>query len=173
MINNIILLNEGEMSSISISDLWYRGRSLLIGLSVNSINNFPLVIGMSIQTPEGEIVDIPARYILSPGFSFWGQEQVDNRFAYPKDESSRFCNGWRGRIIFAVYSDSSFNHRLADTGWVEFDSINLMGSSLKGLDYQDDEIEHKRGSTYASRQAEVWASLGDRAPVDIWKPFLI
>ena len=161
------------MSSVLIEDLWTRGRSLLIGLSVNSDEKFPLVIGMSIQTPGGEVVDIPARYLLSPGFSLWGQEQVDNRFAYPVGGSSSFCDGWRGRIIFAVYSDSSFNHRLADTGWVEFDSINLMGSSLKGLDYQDEEIERKRGSKYALRQAEVWATLGDRAPVDIWKPFLI
>jgi hypothetical protein len=99
---------------------------------------------------------------------------VDRRFRYPKDAKGLYdeISGWNGRIIFALYSDSSLHDRLVDTGWIEWASFNLIGSSTAELDDRDKEIEHILNNKYIGRKIDVWASLKYRSPIDIWKPFL-
>lgn len=136
-------------STIQIDNLWTRGKYILIGLSVHSNEKFPLVVGCSMQACNGEIVDVPARMLLSQGYSFWGQECADN-----------------------LYSDRTFTNRLADTGWVDWDSANLYGSSLKGLDYQDEVIKHNLDKKYKDRSSKIWETLNGDTDIDGWKPFL-
>jgi len=160
-------------SNIKIEDFWTIQAGLLLGLSVQSSEKFPIVVGCSLQTGNGEIVDIPARYLLSPGFALWGQEKVDQRFRYPKDAQGLYeISGWNGRIIFALYSESSFQNRLADTGWIVWDSSNLIGSSTAGLNDRDKEIDHILNNKYIGRKMDIWTSLKDQSPIDIWKPRL-
>lgn len=162
-------------SRIKIENYWTKGKSMLIGLSVESDEKFPIVVGCSLRSVEGEIVDIPARFLLSPGFALWGHERVDQRFTFPqraKSKSDMFY--WSGSIIFALYKDHTFATRLADTGWVECEwySVNAFGSSQEWPNFDDDEILHAKKTKYFERAMEVWASLPDNSPIDIWKPFL-
>lgn len=160
-------------SNIKIETLITRSSYLLLGLSVQSNETFPLVVGCSLQNGDGEIFDIPARWILSEGIALWGQERVDIRFMYPKEIAPyTLCTGWEGNIIFALYSDSTFNNRLADTGWIKWESRNLIGSSLAGEEYEDPKLEAIINSQYLDRKKNIWGSLEDCRPIDIWKPFL-
>lgn len=160
-------------SIIKIEDFWKSGRNLCIGLSIQSSEKFPLVVGCSFQNESREIVDIPARYLLSPGLALWGQESANHQFKYPRDAQDLYeITGWKGRIIFALYLDSTFKNRLADTGWVEWNSFNRIGGSTAGLDDEDEIIGHAIKVKYLGRKKEVWTSLEDISPVDIWKSHL-
>lgn len=161
------------MNSIKLENFWTIGSQLILGIFVQSNEKFPIVVGCSLQTASNEIVDIPARYLFSSGFVFWGVEKVDRRFMYPKDALGLFdTSGWNGKIIFALYTDSSFHNKLADTGWIEWNSYNLIGSSTAGLDNRDKEIDDIIENKYSVRNQNIWTSLIDKTPIDIWKPFL-
>ena len=160
-------------SIIKIEDFWESGSNLCIGLTIQSREKFPIVVGCSLQNESREIVDIPARYLLSPGLALWGQESANHQFKYPKDAQGLYeISGWKGRIIFALYSDSTFKNRLADTGWVEWNSFNRIGGSTAGLDDEDEIIGHAIKVKYLGRKKEVWTSLEDNSPIDIWKSHL-
>lgn len=159
-------------SSIIIENLWKRGYFLLFGLSIESSEKFPIVVGCSMQTKSGEIVDLPARLLLSSGYAMWGQEKADERFAYPLGKRYHGEGGWNGRVIFALYSDETFHHRLADTGRIEWETMNLFGSSLAGMDYQDMDVGRELNTKYNGRQKEIWLSLKEHEPINIWTPYL-
>jgi len=156
-------------STIKIEDFWKGQTSLILGLSIQSSEKFPIVVGCSLQTDSGEIVDIPARFLLSPGYVFWGRESVDHRFKYPRDAQGLYeVSGWNGRIIFALYSDSSFKNRLADTGWIKWETSNRIGGSTAGLNDEDEIMEHILNTKYFVQQKNVWSSLEDNTPIEVW-----
>lgn len=106
--------------------------------------------------------------LSSPGVTWWGQEIADSRFKYPKNSNPCDCWGWNGRVIFALYSDSSFNNRLADTGWVNWEMANLIGTSTgRHLDDRENEINDILDTKYSGRINGVYASLLDSSPIII------
>jgi hypothetical protein len=154
-------------SSIKIEHFWQIQSELIIGLNIQSNDRFPIVVGCSLRTNSGEIADIPARYLSSPGLSFWGVETVNSRFKYPPN--SGFDGGWKGQIIFALYSDATFSKRIADTGWVNWYSNNLFMSSTAGLDARDEEIDWIIKNTYKGRTNEVWKALDGKTTINVFK----
>jgi hypothetical protein len=135
---------------ILIKDVFVGHASLCFGLAVESGAEFPVVVGCSIRTPAGRIIDIPARYLVSPGLAHWEVSAPDECFigldANP--------HPWIGQIIFAVYEDVTFGNRLADTGWVEWGAPFAIGSSTAGLDLQDGQMELRYG-----QRLDVWRPL--------------
>ena len=154
-------------SSIKIEHFWKIQSDLIIGLNIQSNVNFPIVVGCSLRTSNREIVDIPARFLLSPGFSFWGKEEVDSKFKYPLD--SGMTGDWQGQIIFALYADKTFSQRLADTGWVNWHSNNLFMSSTYGLDERDQEIDWIIKNIYKDRTDAIWRTPTDFKAINIFK----
>jgi hypothetical protein len=135
------------MYNIRIVDQFRYHASVVFGLDILAPSSeFPLLVGCSLQNKNGEIIDVPARWLLSPGLALW-QVKVDSRLqsgVIPQD-------GWHGRIIFALWRDDRHIERLADTGWVNWECYWLIGSSTKGLDMQDDSIKSKYGD-----RMKVW-----------------
>lgn len=135
---------------LDIEDTLHYHASVVYGLRIQSDRPFPLVVGCSIRTPKGEIIDIPAHYLLSPGLALW------------KVKAPRECltggswqdGTWRGHIIFALWEDTTFSKRLTDTGWVPWEAYGMIGGSSAGLDMQESLI----GNKYADRE-KVWKPL--------------
>ena len=129
--------DEGDsVTSIYIENLYTRHKSIGVGLVISAPGpDFPLVVGCSIRTHQGQIVDIPARRISSSGRAFWTIEAPDAA----REGDSPF-SGWSGYVIFALWGNEAFDTRLADTGWVHWHAPWMIGASTKGLDMQDDEI---------------------------------
>lgn len=144
------------MSSIQIIKQYPFHGSVLFGLLVDgAVDAFPLLVGCSLRPRLGEIVDLKARWLVSPGRALW-KVQADSRFRESGTNVSPMDSDWEGQIIFALYSDESFNERLADTGWVSWYAPWLIGSSAKGLDYMEEEIE----SSFAGR-FDVWKYIDE------------
>lgn len=136
--------------SITIVDTFHYHASVLFGLDIQG-SNFPLLVGCSLLTPQGEEVDLPAKWIESPGLALW-QIKADDRFTNPQEPNPMNAfTPWYGKVIFALWRDDTFEERLADTRWVEWSAKWLVGSSTAGLDMQDEAIERK----YANR-LRVW-----------------
>ena len=144
-------------TGIKIEHFWQIQNKLIIGLNIQTIERFPIVVGCSLRPESKEIIDIPARYLISPGLSFWGEQTVDSRFKYPLQ--SGFNGDWAGQIIFALWEDETFNNRLADTGWVNWYSNNLFMSSTAYLDDRDEETDHIIKTHYKNRTENIWKSL--------------
>lgn len=139
-------------TSILIKDVFTGHASLAFGLSLESDARFPVVVGCSIRTSAGQIIDIPARYLISPGLALWSVRAPEECFI----GLDAMPDSWVGHIIFAVYEDATFANRLADTGWVEWGAPFAIGSSTAGLDIQDQQMEARYG-----RRRDVWKSLND------------
>jgi hypothetical protein len=96
-------------------------------------------------------VDLPARWITSPGLALW-KIKPDERFKNPAEPHPiSALTPWYGKIIFALYADDTFENRLTDTGWFDWTARWLIGSSTAGLDMQDDGINRKYG-----HRRDVW-----------------
>ncbi len=129
-----------DQASIDVLDIYQGHGAILCGLSVNGGNrSFPLVIGCSLRTLAGEIIDLPARTLSSAGKAFW-QIKVPSACG---TERSRPIQTWKGQIIFAVYPDMTFSERLADTGWIGWETVWMIGSSPKSMDHRDEHIDEK------------------------------
>jgi hypothetical protein len=70
-------------------------------------SGFPVTVGLSYRTHDGEIVDLPPQQMPHPGHAIFTVQQ------YRSDETIR-------DIIYALWRDTSFTTRLADTGWQHF-----------------------------------------------------
>lgn len=112
-----------------------------------------MVVGCSIQFPDGIIMDVPARLLNSPGLALWDVDAPD-ACAVRITGTAEIAH-WKGRIIFALWPDFAFRTRLTDTGWVDWRAPWLMGHSLAGVKAQEDEIQ----STYGHR-LDIWLERG-------------
>lgn len=139
---------------LDIEDVYEYSASLVYGLRIHSDRPFPLVVGCSIRTPKGAIIDLPARFLLSPGLALW-KVKAPSECASDRLREHR-VSAWEGSIIFALWEDATFSRRLADTGWVRWRMIDLVGTgaSTAGLDMQDRHMEDK----YAGHE-KVWKPL--------------
>lgn len=139
---------------LDIEDVYEYSASLVYGLHIHSDRPFPLVVGCSIRTPKGVVIDLPARYILSNGLALWNVK-APSECASDRLREHRM-SAWEGSIIFALWEDATFSRRLVDTGWVRWRMIDLVGTgaSAAGLEMQDRYMEDK----YAGRH-EVWKPL--------------
>lgn len=134
---------------IRIVDQFHYSMSVVFGLSVEGpAALFPLVLGSSLRTEQGDVVDLPAKRIVSPGPAIWSiADEIDGRFKTGR--ASDYSLRADGEIIFALWRDDSFTERFADTGWQRWQAIHLPpGSSTAGLDMQDWQIQ----TGYASRR---------------------
>jgi hypothetical protein len=137
--------------SIQIVDQFHYHASVVFGLDVLASNSeFPLLVGCSLKTLHGEIVDVPARWIKSPGLALWeirpGTEFIRNPDTLPINDRVM-----AGTIIFALWRNDSFTESLGDTGWIDWEAIWLIGSSTKSMDMQDEHIQRKYGT-----RRDVW-----------------
>ena len=136
------------MHSIQIVEQYRYHASVVFGLDVLAPSSeFPLLVGCSVRSRDGKIVDIPAQWLKSPGSALW------NIKAPPECQISTdpWDKSWSGQIIFALWQDDTFTKRLADTGWVNWEALWLIGSSTKGLDMQDEQIKSK-----SAGRMDVW-----------------
>ena len=133
--------------SIRITDKWGYHASVVCGLNIaGPEKEFPLYVGCSLRTLKGEIVDIPARWLKSPGKAIW-VIKADKRF-----KTGEFHDGdWEGYVMLALWRNETFKERLADTGWIHWCAPYLIGSSTAGLDMSDEFIKKE----YAGR-FDVW-----------------
>lgn len=137
--------------SILIKNQFSYHASVVFGLDIQGpTREFPLLVGCSLLTPRGEEVDLPARWLKSPGLAIWSVKAdaqfLENPRVTPDDRV------WSGRIIFALWRDDTFTERLTDTGWVNWRAYSLIGSSTAGVNMQDDQIK----SGYGNR-LDVWS----------------
>lgn len=131
-----------ENFSISISDTYHYHGSVVFGLTIQSDAPFPLVVGCSLRTEGGKIIDIPANRITEGGLAIWGIEATAD---CARGGNPHYGCDWCGHVIFALYRDETFSERLTDTGWIPWTAPWLIGGSTAGLDIQDEEIESKYG----------------------------
>jgi hypothetical protein len=146
------------MYNIAIVDKYSYQNSICLGLKVIApVKEFPLLVGCSLKTESGIVIDLPAKWIESAGLAFWQVKfnELENPSQF-RINRIPFENDKRGFIIFALWRDDSFKQRLADTGWVTWDAPFLIGSSTKSMDMQDENIRNK----YESR----FSVLSDKKP---------
>jgi hypothetical protein len=140
--------------SIKIVDQYKYHGSIVFGLDIQApTNEFPLLVGCSLLTPQGEEIDLPAKWLNSPGLVLW-KIKADERFQNPREPTPRnAATPWYGKIIFALWRNDKFTERLFDTGWVEWTALWLIGSSTAGLNMQDEQIKRKYG-----HRLDVWSA---------------
>lgn len=135
------------MFSITIEDTFTYTRAILFGLDiVGASKSFPLVIGCSAIDQQGNIVNIPHREIVSPGLALWQIKTNELEGKFRVGGQPPFNDAYAGQIIFALWENATFTNRLADTGWHNWQTVNLTGSSTVGLDYMEDGIKMKYGN---------------------------
>ena len=71
---------------------------------MGNVEQFPVVVGFSRKTAQGEIIDEPARWLLMPSDVWWIM-----------DEQTEIQHNQE--IIFKIYRDDSFSDCLFSTGW--------------------------------------------------------
>jgi hypothetical protein len=139
------------MHSIQIVDRFHYNRQIVFGILVSAPDGtWPNVVGCSLRTRDRGIIDVPARWLESGGLALWPIDapgQCINTPGVPQD-------GWSGEIIFALWPNAQFTHRIVDTGWVSWYAPWLVGSSTNSLDRQDEQVE----SLYGSRR-KVWRPI--------------
>jgi hypothetical protein len=107
--------------SIEIADLHTFYRSIYIGLRVKAKRRrFPVVVGCSVRSLNGEVSDQPVRELGRPGYAYWGQIEAPDE-CYLDDERLA------GQVTFALYSDITLSERLADTGWTPWNGSAAVG----------------------------------------------
>lgn len=116
---------------------------ILVGLRIDAHAETRLVVGCSIRTPAGDMIDLPARYVDRDGLAWWGRVDGPDECRTGEYVDS----DWRGDIIFALYSDSTFADRLSDTGWTPWHAMWMIGSSRAGIDYTENYVRGKYGSS--------------------------
>ena len=140
--------------AITIENRFEYHMQVVFGLRVTaSDDRWPKVVGCSLRTREGEIVDLPARWLSSGGLALWKVDVPPGPQFRIGDRSSPI-DGWEGQVIFALYSDDTFADRLTDAGWQHWHAPWLIGGSTKSLNYQDERVQSKYGS-----QLDVWHRL--------------
>ncbi len=136
------------MHEIHIEKQWQYHASVLFGLLITApVDEFPLLVGCSLKTKDGEVVDQKARWITSPGKALWKIE-ADSRFMERLDWGDK---EWVGKIIFALYRDDSHEERLADTEWTQWKAPFLIGYSTAGLDMEEEFIRKEYDGRF-----DVW-----------------
>jgi hypothetical protein len=125
--------------SITVADQYHYHGQVVFGLAIEAPNKeFPLLVGCSLRTPQGGIIDLPAGWLSSPGLALW-DVKVTADFMNKADR----YDGWHGEIKFALWRNATFSERLADTVWLPWGAPYLIGASTAGLDMQDAEIKNK------------------------------
>jgi hypothetical protein len=137
---------------IAILDTYHYHASVVFGLSIKTREAFPLVVGCSLRTRSGRIIDLPARRLLKPGPALWA---IDAPAECATEGRHSYGTDWSGDAIFALWRDSNFRERIADTGWIPWSAQGLIGSSTTGLAMQDEAIRAK----YGRDLDKAWGSL--------------
>jgi hypothetical protein len=136
--------------SILIEDVYKFFTTLAFGFRVSG-PDFPLVIGCSLMNARGEIDDLPPQLINSDGLAIWQIKLLDDVKIQKYQIGEKDLSGvtdYAGRIMFALWPDTTFTRRLSDTGWINWETTStVVGASTAGLDMQDAEIRSK----YAGR----------------------
>jgi len=128
--------------------------SVSFGLSVDGPPQaFPLVLGCSLRTRDGQVVDVAARYIDSAGVALW-DVKADQRFKVGDRGTLGAFDGWSGSIIFALWRDHSFRERIVDTGWHDWSAPWLIGASIAGVEENERLIQDR----YAARSGALRSS---------------
>lgn len=107
-------------SNISISEMYKGSDGIIVMLDITS-QGFPLVVGCSMKTPTGKIIDIHHRVINDNGTVLW-------RLDHDIDTANE--------IIFALWKDDTFQHRICDTGWRPFEFVDWIEIPV-GAHYPD------------------------------------
>lgn len=139
--------------AITLNEIVPDHASFVCALTVTGLPRwFPVVVTCTLKTWRGQFLDVPARWLVSPGLAVW-------RILPPKEcqqgRGNPFNQKWAGQILFTVYADSSRRERLADTGWHRWSARTLVGSVPKDLPKQFERLRQ----TYGSR-------------LDVWRPVL-
>ena len=95
-----------NQSIINVVDIYELHKGIVVGLYIESHQRFPLVVGCSIRTPKGKVLDIPARVLKSPGLALWAVDAPVECAMRAPDNSQ--VSEWSGHIIFALWPDFSF-----------------------------------------------------------------
>jgi hypothetical protein len=147
--------------SIHIKDQFGYHARVIFGLNIQApASEFPLLVGCSLLNPTGQEVDVPPRWLRSPGLAIWevtpGVEFPGTKFIVDYDDRMM-----AGKIMFALWRNDTFTERLSDTGWVNWEAYWLIGSSTAGLDMQDERIKREYGSRFDVWSKEKQASNND------------
>ena len=89
--------------------------SIICGLTIAGNSRwFPVIVLCGLRTRRGQVVELPARWIVSPGRSIW---RIVASKEFQQGRGSAYTQRWGGEVRFAVFRDPSLEDRLADTGW--------------------------------------------------------
>jgi len=135
--------NKPFVSQIEVLDVFSYHGSVSFGLSVKSNLLFPLLVGCSLRTVDGAVIDVPAKWISSSGLALWSLEAPPECRA--SAEQAGYNDSWQGAVIFALWEDLSWTRRLCDTGWIPWTAPFLIGASTKPLDSQDADVISRYG----------------------------
>lgn len=118
---------------------------LTYGLEVHGpAMSFPLLVGCSLRTVSGMVIDQPARWLRSRGKAVWSKAIDWEPFLVRSRETA-------GQIRFKLWRNNESTECLGDTGWIIWEAECLVGYSAAGLNMIDDEIRRE----YAGR-FDVW-----------------
>lgn len=135
------------MPSLTLLDRYAFHGSVVFGFDVQG--DGPLVMGCTVVTREGKEIDLRAQDLARVGRVLC-HLKAPHETAY-QDAIGR---GWEGKVMFALWPDRNWNKRLADTGWIPWEAQDLIGSSIKGLEMQEDEMRAKYKDATKVRFAE-------------------
>lgn len=136
--------------TIFVVDRYLHQWQQVFGLSVGGPEReFPLLVGCSLKTPRGEVRDIPARWIGSPGLALWRLSGGSEFRTCPEDPCG---TSLRGEVIFKLWRDDGFAECLAQTGWLDWAAPGELEPGPKGgayaaydLDLQEEQMDRKYG----------------------------
>ena len=112
---------------------------------------FPRVVGCSLRTTSGRIIDIPARRLRTAGHALW-PVSIPDKALFLQGENPIGVRHCAGEVIFALWDSDRYERRLADTGWVRWDTNRVPdNASHYFLKYVEGDID----SAYGDR-ADAW-----------------
>jgi hypothetical protein len=140
----------------------------------------PRVVGCSLRTPDGRINDLPGRRPRALGRLLWRQALPSERLFQNAQAAHRVYNG---EVTFSIWTDEGFTDRLANSGWVAWDTQNpaplpamnsATAAQISGFDIEfhanDWDVGPGAEVSIVMDSTEASSHIAQRADVLGWEP---
>jgi hypothetical protein len=132
--------------NLTVEDSYNFHASKVFGLRIEMGGARRVTVGCSIQSNNGQILDVPHHQLNASGLVLW---EIQAPQAFQNMPGMPDC-GWSGQIRFALWEGDTFQNRLTDTGWVPCEAYYLIGARTGGIFDYEERIRDKYRNSVAS-----------------------
>lgn len=122
------------MASITLLNRYGFHQAIVFGFEIQA-DRFPVILGCTARNYSKREIDFKAQKVDKPG-------KLLVHMSAPASTAAKGMSQiwWEGDVLMALWPDMKMEKRLTDTGWIHWRAEYLIGSSIKGVEMQEDEM---------------------------------